>query len=320
MSFAAALGRHYQKNQTPVFDVVNELPTVIIPKGWKLSEKFTTDKEHVISVKTLLTSGDGNTKLKKNKRGFLSAHDEALDAIQIETVGLPLAPHNLSGFNTCGSSTVACRKGCLDGCGRRNVWEPMHLYKIAKTVWLFSDPLWFLQRLDAELKAKQRQIAKRDGFWKLAARLNVFSDVRWEDYLYNVTHYSGYGIAKSNIFDANPDCMFYDYTKHNHRSGWIKPNYYLTFSRSDKNQKVALRHLENGYNVAVVFASKRGKQYTRVPKTWMGYECFNANESDLRFTDPVGRKRGKVAALDLRAPTTKAYQKALETGFPVLQP
>tara|TARA_Y100001963_G_scaffold132828_1_gene191837 strand:- start:46 stop:636 length:591 start_codon:yes stop_codon:yes gene_type:complete len=195
----------------------------------------------------------------------------------------------------------------------------MHLYKIAKTVWLFSDPLWFLQRLDAELKAKQRQIAKRDGFWKLAARLNVFSDVRWEDYLYNVTHYSGYGIAKSNIFDANPDCMFYDYTKHNHRSGWIKPNYYLTFSRSDKNQKVALRHLENGYNVAVVFASKRGKQYTRVPKTWMGYECFNANESDLRFTDPVGRKRGKVAALDLRAPTTKAYQEALETGFAVLQ-
>tara|TARA_R100000008_G_C3497661_1_gene122021 strand:+ start:40 stop:651 length:612 start_codon:yes stop_codon:yes gene_type:complete len=202
----------------------------------------------------------------------------------------------------------------------RSVWETMHLYKIAKTVWLFSDPLWFMQRVDAELKAKQRQLSKREGNWKLAARLNVFSDIRWEDYLFNVTDVSGYGIAKGNIFDANPDCVFYDYTKHNHRSGWIKPNYYLTFSRSDKNQKLALRHLENGFNVAVVFASKRGKQYTTVPKTWHGFDVFNADESDLRFTDPTGRKRGKVAALKLKAPTIKAYQDALATGFAVLQP
>jgi len=307
-------------NQKPVFDIVNDLPTVIIPQGWKLSEKFTTDKEHVISVKKLLTSGDGNTKLKKNKKGFLAAQSDALENLQIETVGLPLAPHNLSGFNTCFSSTAACRKDCLDGCGRRNVWEPMHLYKIAKTVWLFSDTNWFMQTVDQELKAKQRQIAKRDGKWQLAARLNVFSDVRWENQLFDVVDYSGFGTRKSDIFDANPDCIMYDYTKHNNRSGWIKPNYYLTFSRSDKNHKLALRHLENGYNVAVVFASKRGKQFTTVPKTWHGFECFNANESDLRFADPIGRKRGKVAALDLRAPTTKAYQAALETGFPVLQP
>ena len=286
----------------PVFDIVDGRPTVTIPKGWKLTEKFTTDRQHVITVKTLLTSGDDNTKLKKNKtaRPDVFSH-------KIETVGLPLAPHGLSGFNTCTSSTAACRKGCLDGCGMRSVWENMHLYKIAKTVWLFSDPASFLQLLDSELKAKQRQIAKREGNWRLAARLNVFSDIRWE------------ALTSETILDTNPDVIFYDYTKHNNRSGWLKSNYYVTFSRSDKNHKVALRQLAAGFNVAVVFASKRGKQFTTVPKTWHGFDCFNADESDLRFADPVGRKRGKVAVLKLKAPTLDQYQQALTTGFPVLQ-
>jgi len=293
----------------PKFDIIDGKPTVIIPKNWKLTEKFTTDREHVITVKSLLTGGDGNTKLKKNKTARVDVFSH-----KIETVGLPLAPHSLSGFNTCTSSTEACRNGCLDGCGMRAVWEGMHLYKIAKTVWLFSDPPSFLQMLDSELKAKQRQIVKREGDWKLAARLNVFSDIPWEKLRY------ARGLGKTiDILTANKGVIFYDYTKHNNRSGWLKPNYFVTFSRSDRNHKVALRQLASGHNVAVVFASKRGKQFTTVPKTWHGFDCFNADESDLRFADPTGRKRGKVAALKLKAPTLAQYQQALTTGFPVLQ-
>ena len=84
-----------------------------------------------------------------------------------------------------------------------------------------------------------------------------------------------------------PDVDFYDYTKL--PKPWLRtlPNYSLTFSHSEVNASHCMESLQNGVNVAVVFASKN------LPATWNGFPVVNGDESDLRFKD----RRGVVVGL-----------------------
>ena len=77
-------------------------PYVTIPKGFTLSNKFKLSKTRTIPVINLLQSGATNTKLAKN-------------GTEYRTFGMSLAPHKLSGYNTCAGSTPECRAACLDG-------------------------------------------------------------------------------------------------------------------------------------------------------------------------------------------------------------
>ena len=55
----------------------------------------------------------------------------------------------------------------------------------------------------------------------------------------------------------------------------------LTFSRSETNETDAIKILESGHNVAVVFAGN-------MPEAWNGYRVINGDEHDLRHLDPKG--------------------------------
>ncbi len=46
-----------------------------------------------------------------------------------------------------------------------------------------------------------------------------------------------------------------------------------------------MRHLQQGFNVTVVFAVKKGEP---LPKTWNGYRVIDGDIHDLRFLDPEG--------------------------------
>jgi hypothetical protein len=82
---------------------------------------------------------------------------------------------------------------------------------------------------------------------------------------------------------AGQGVTFYDYTK-------ILPRYkkysqskliHQTFSRSEKNDKIALDILKQGGNVAYVFYQKNNQ----LPEYYLGYRVVNGDMSDLRFLD-----------------------------------
>jgi hypothetical protein len=114
-------------------------------------------------------------------------------------------------------------------------------------------------------------------------RLNGTSDIRWE--IYKV--YNG-----NNIFQEFPNVIFYDYTKIPNRRIDGIPNYSLTFSRAESNQKYTELAIQNGFNAAVVFRDT-------LPTTWNGIPVIDGDIDDLRFLDPknviVGLKaKGKA--------------------------
>jgi hypothetical protein len=163
----------------------------------------------------------------------------------------------------------------------------------AKTAAWYLARGWFLAQLRKELALAEKR-ARRKGL-RLAARLNVFSDIAWED---------------TGIVDAFPAVQFYDYTKNPRRVGPVRANYWVTFSRSETNGAAVLALLAAGKNVTVVFADA-------LPRTWEGYTVISGDDTDLRFTDPRGRKRGRVVGLSIKAASLKEREGAINSGFAV---
>lgn len=271
-----------------VIEWANNRPVVYLPEGTKLSNKFTLEAGRPLTVKNLLTNGDQNTKLAKSNK----------KQKEFKTFGLSLAPATLAGVgNMCPHASPACKAHCLDGSGMRSVWESIHLGKIAKTIVFNSHRQWFLDRLAIELNNKQKA-ANKAGH-RLAVRLNVLSDYPWET---------------TGIIDAFPNIEFYDYTKSPKRAGQLRPNYWVTFSRSEVNQRATIDTLRAGNNAAVVFASSLGRKFTELPTTWKGFDVIDGDETDLRFLD----RRGVVVGLKLKTATNAEYEAASATGFPVM--
>lgn len=132
-----------------------------------------------------------------------------------------------------------------------------------------------MSRLVRELSLWQRKSHSQGK--RLAARLNVFSDLMWEK-------------LTPELFSTFKDVQFYDYTKHVKRmlqwcEGKLPKNYHLTFSRSECNDKDAMRVLEAGGNVAVVFESKSLRD-SLIDSDWQGFRIINGDETDMRFLDP----------------------------------
>lgn len=198
-----------------------------------------------------------NTKLLKGQKyGYIS-------------YGLSLLPYNLSGKNFCPHASKGCAAACLNTAGM-GVFSNVQAARLAKSRFYIEKPLAFVTQLQKEIIAAQKK-AKKDGV-KLAIRLNVLSDLPWE----NIG-----GIVKSF-----PDVQFYDYTPNPKRmfaflDGKLPPNYHLTFSRKENNQAMVEIVVERGGNIAAVFSDK-------LPKTYIGKKVINGDDSDLRFLDPKG--------------------------------
>lgn len=118
---------------------------------------------------------------------------------------------------------------------------------------------------------------------KYAIRLNLLSDVNWEEQFQTIGKSLG---DLTNI-------QFYDYTKDPFKiEGNNLTNYNFTFSYSGGNWKWCEKFLkEKRANVAVVFKNT-------IPLQYKNYVTINADESDERFLD----KKGVICGLKYKNP------------------
>jgi hypothetical protein len=205
----------------------------------------------------LLSAGSNNAKLAKDStKGVLNYI-------------LSLAPYKLNdkGINLCPKASEACISSCINTAGHGQFNSVQEARK-RKSNWLLSDREGFLNQLWNELVYIDKYAGKR---FKLAAvRLNGFSDLDFPKL---------FTIIGKDLFSLE-NCRFYDYTKVITRlNKYPESNYYLTFSRSEKNSSDCLTALELGVNVAVVF-------HPYVPESWNGLPVYFGDDSDLRFNDP----------------------------------
>jgi hypothetical protein len=180
-------------------------------------------------------------------------------------LGLQLAPAKTSGYQTCPMSTAGCRAACIFVSGFARIFAKINEARIRKTKLYFENRPEFMRLLELDITKAQEQAVKLGK--ELVIRLNVFSDIPWEE---------------SGIMEKFPTVRFMDYTAIAKRFFKKLPaNYHLTFSRKEtaQNHKDCERVLQAGGNVAVVF---RGG----LPDTFMGKPVIDGDLSDLRLFDP----------------------------------
>jgi hypothetical protein len=210
----------------------------------------------------------GNPKTKKGESlGYL-------------TLVLHLSPYkdNKLGVNLCPFATLECIELCLNDSGRSAMQGENGTIKNArrrKANEFLEDRKAFLYKLIQEIKFYQNR-TKKQGL-TLVIRLNGTSDLRW----YKVR------LDSLNIFEIFPEIQFYDYTKDPSILGdsLKMKNYHITFSWSGKNQEECMQAIKQGFNIAVPFTGKKSEP---LPSTFLGLPVFNADETDLRFLDPIG--------------------------------
>ena len=209
-------------------------------------------------TKTLLSSS--NAKLEKGtKMGWL-------------TLGLSLAPANLSGSNLCPHASAGCKAACLFTAGHGR-FDGVKNARLERTRHFLTARTEFLAQLIAEIKKGEKSAAKKG--LKLAVRLNVMSDLPWH-----------------NLIDMEsfPNVQFYDYTPNVKRAlqwaaGELPANYHITFSRKEDNSEAVALAVAAGVNVATVFDA--------VPAEYADRPVVDGDVSDLRFLD----KRGVIVGL-----------------------
>ena len=210
----------------------------------------------------------GNPKILKGmKQGYM-------------TYILHLAPADVSGYNTCPKATAGCKAACLNTAGRGGMFkrgETTNVIQEArkrKTRFFFENRGAFMLQLYLDIKKAIKQ-AERKGLIPVF-RLNGTSDLAWEKYEVQ---------GNKNIFEMFPNVQFYDYTKMLNRKVKNIPNYHLTFSAADGNDKDVRKAIEQRYNIAIVFGIKKTLP---MPEIYEGLSVFNGDDSDLRFLDPKG--------------------------------
>jgi hypothetical protein len=224
----------------------------------------------------LLSVGNPKT-LKGMKQGY-------------NTYIMHLAPSTLSGHNTCPKATVGCINACLNTAGRGGMFKKgeftnnIQKARIRKTQLFYNNRDEFMSLLVKDILLAIKQSA-RLGLTPVI-RLNGTSDISWEKYPVKMGN-----VIYSNIFEAFGYIQFYDYTKVLGRKVNNIPNYHLTFSAADGNEKDVYEAVNQGYNVAMVFALKKTEpmpeyQVISMPGYSKVMPVFNGDESDLRFLDP----------------------------------
>ena len=99
-------------------------------------------------------------------------------------------------------------------------------------------------------------------------RLNGTSDIQWEH-----QEYKG-----KTVFEMFPQVQFYDYTKIPTRKVEGIPNYHLTWSYSEANDKYSKLFDKVPNNKAVVFRNL-------LPSMFKDVKVIDGDEHDMRFLD-----------------------------------
>jgi hypothetical protein len=209
-----------------------------------------------------------------HKVGSLLSDNEKLKLAGEEYLvyGIQLAPADIAGFEVCPQASEECRKACIFTSGRGRM-TPVKLGRIKRKLAFFHHRELFLKHLIYEINSKLKY-CKKNGL-KLAIRLNVFSDIKWERVF-------------PEIFSIFPMVQFYDYSKIASRfnSDYKLPNnYHLTFSRSENTSLEFIHDLiGRGINVAIPFDC--GKH--ELPSQWEGIPIIDGDLHDSRFMDDRG--------------------------------
>tara|TARA_R100000353_G_scaffold175983_1_gene148139 strand:- start:1478 stop:2257 length:780 start_codon:yes stop_codon:yes gene_type:complete len=215
------------------------------------SELFSKFPENLFSV-------NADTKTKKGKK------------LKVLTGIMYLAPYKLSGVNVCPMAELArCHEGCLNTAGRGQ-FTSNQMARLRKTLFYQQYPIEFKQLIRKELNRLIRQ-ANKINFTPMV-RLNGTSDVRWELFM-------------PEIFKEYSHIQFYDYTKIPNRKLGNIQNYDDTFSYSGvkEYQPMVEKAIKNNKRIAVVFRSKENQ-----PRTFMGMDCVNGDDTDVRPYDKQG--------------------------------
>ena len=217
-----------------------------------------------------------------------------------------LSPAETSGYNVCKGSTNECRLGCLASSGHRGIEIASNRTeildcRIKKTRLFFEHNLFFMEWLLAEIKNCEKY-AKKVGL-PFSIRLNGTSDIDWTTPRF---------VNGCNIFDFfSKDVIFYDYTKVPSRFYNRPENYHLTYSYTGKNTQNCIELLKQGYNVAVVFDTKKNKP---LPAEFLGYPVIDGDLTDYRVNDG----NGVIVGLRFKKIGDKAIQKqVMESCFVV---
>lgn len=220
-------------------------------------------------VKNLLSKGATNVKTAKN---------------ELETFILYLAPADTIGLNLCPFASDGCKKACLYSAGRGKFSNVQEARINKAKYWAYDREAFYVQLCNEILSIHAK--AKKQGT-KIAIRLNGTSDI---DHIDLLKRYTGIDF----LSDVYSDLYFYDYTKNPRMfKHYLRTRYKLTFSRSESNEKWVDNILNEGGNVAMVFAKG-------LPETYKGYRVINGDASDLRYFDPENVIVGLVAKGDAK--------------------
>ena len=200
----------------------------------------------------LLSQGNTNTKTAKNS---------------LKTFILYLSPYNLNskGVNICPKASKGCAAACLYSAGR-GAFSNVQKARQNKTEYYLRDKKGFVLNLSNQII--KEYIKAKKGNYKIAFRLNGTSDI---DFIYLLNKYANLDISTLKDF-----AVFYDYTKIlgkcikylNH------PNYTVTFSRAEDNDKETKEAIKLGINVAAVFSGG-------LPQRYKGAKVLDGDASDL---------------------------------------
>lgn len=197
---------------------------------------------------------------------------------------LHLAPHTLSGYQTC-PKAGSCKDTCLFWSGHGPISSVVQS-RIRKTKMFFEHRDKFMAILVADIWEAEQAAAKRG--LELAVRLNGTSDIAWEKVRAG---------RWRNVMEAFPGVQFYDYTRIAGRM--VPDNYHLTFSMDFDNANDGHRWMNAGGNVATIFDDG-------LPTEYLGREVIDGDKHDLRFLDP----KGVVVGLKRKRTVNKALSAA----------
>ena len=189
-----------------------------------------------------------------------------------------LAPDDLAdGKNTlCPFAKIAkCNEACLNTAGM-GIFSNVQQARIRKSLLFLNDQQEFMRLLVKDANTFLRECIRLGK--KPALRLNGTSDIQWE-YI---------KVEGKNMFELFPQIQFYDYTKIPTRKVGHIPNYHLTWSYSEANDKYATLFDKVSNNIAVVFRDV-------LPKVFKGLKVIDGYTHDMRFLDKSPVVVGLVA-------------------------
>lgn len=277
-------------------------------------------------TKRLLTT---NGKLLKTETGIEGGVPiELPDGRNIESAGLAISPaFKVNKFSTCPNS-ASCAQECLGktsggyfaygGGADLEAMKGTRLRSFRMTQAMFREPEAFAIKLNEEIFSLKKAAEKNGN--ALAIRLNVLSDIDPK--------------VHKSIIEANPDVLFYDYTKMKYRP--VAPNHHYTYSSTGLSQKAGQngltvdvdnphsnwsqmrQWLDEGQNVAMAFSSKKGLPESVIDEvTGKTYRVVDGDAYDFRPMDaqPQGSD-GVIIGLKNKAMTRKESMAAQDSnGF-----